>query len=193
MKKDWKYILNEFESYIGAFLFIGICILMSVQILSRYVAGHAITWAEELATLMFVPMIYCGFAAAVTHRKHISIEAVQYFVPFKVRKVMKIASSIVFLFFCIYMQGPLYRVIENLGNSVTDLLRIPKKYIYIEIPVILLLVAVRLIQDILRMWKEDESNLGKKKPDIDLDACEEEYRRRQEQRMKETMNGEGAK
>lgn len=90
MKKDWKYILNQFESYIGAALFIAICILMLVQIISRYLLGNAITWAEELATLMFVPMIYCGFASAVTNRKHISIEAVQFFAPFKVRKAMKI-------------------------------------------------------------------------------------------------------
>lgn len=180
MKKDWKYILNHFESYIGAVLFIAICVLMTVQVISRYLLGHAITWAEELATLMFVPMIYCGYAAAVTNRKHISIEAVQFFMPFKIRKGMKIASEIVFLFFCIYMQGPLFKVISNLGNSVTDLLRIPKKYIYVQIPILLLLVAIRIVQDIIRLWHEDESNLGKTKPTIDLEACEQEYLKRKE-------------
>lgn len=181
MKKyDWKWILNQFESYIGAILFIVICVLMMVQVISRYLLGNTITWAEELATLLFVPMIYCGFAAAVTNRKHISIEAVQFFAPFKIRKGMKIASEVVFLFFCIYMQVPLYKVISNLGGSVTDLLRIPKKYIYIEIPILLLLVAVRIVQDIIRLWHEDEDSLGKTKPTIDLDACEREYLERKQ-------------
>lgn len=175
MKKGWKYWLNNFEAYICAFLFIAICVLMFIQVVTRYIFGHAITWAEELATLMFVPMIYCGFASAVTERKHISVEAIQFFVPFKVRRIMKIASELVFFFFCLYMQKPLFKVIENLGNSVTDLLRIPKKYIYLEIPILLLLVAVRLVQDIIRMMHEDESNLGKTKPSVDLDACEREY------------------
>lgn len=180
MKKDWKYVLNQFESYIGAVLFIAICVLMLVQVISRYLLGNAITWAEELATVMFVPMIYCGFASAVTNRKHISIEAVQFFVPFKIRKAMKIASEAVFLFFCLYMQGPLFKVVRNLGNSVTDLLKLPKKYIYIEIPILLLLVAVRIVQDIIRLWHEDESNLGKTKPTIDLEACEREYLQKKE-------------
>jgi len=189
-KKGWKYILNEFESYLGAYLFIAICVLMTIQVISRYLLGHAITWAEELATLMFVPMIYCGFASAVTHRKHISIEAIQFFVPYKVRKVMMIASQIVFLFFCIYMQAPLYKVISNLGDSVTDLLRIPKKYIYIEIPVILLLVAIRIVQDIIRLWHEDESNLGQKKPTVDLDACEREYQAMKQAELETDKKGE---
>lgn len=187
MKKDWKFVLNQFESYIGAFLFLAICVLMLIQVISRYLLGRAITWAEELSTLMFVPMIYCGFASAVTNRKHISIEAVQFFVPFKVRKAMKIASEVVFLFFCLYMQGPLFKVVRNLGNSVTDLLKLPKKYIYIEIPILLLLVAVRIVQDIIRLWHEDESNLGKTKPTIDLEACEREYLQR-----KQAVDGESA-
>lgn len=185
MKKkiNWKWILNQFESYIAAFLFIFICVLMFLQVISRYVFKHAFTWAEELSTLAFVPMIYCGFASAVTNRKHITVEAVQFFVPFKVRKALKIISEFVFLFFCIYMQAPLYRVVDNLGNSVTDLLRIPKKYIYIEIPILLLLVAIRIIQNIIRLWHEDESNLGKSKPTIDLDACEREAAERQKKEL----------
>jgi len=178
-RANFKWVLNNFESYVGALLFIFVCALMFTQVISRYFFNHAITWAEELATLLFVPMVYCGYASAVTNRKHISVEAIQYFVPFKVRKIMKIASDVVFLFFCIYMQFPLSRVISNLGNSTTDLLQFRKKYIYITIPILLILVAIRLVQDILKLIKEDESTLGKTKPTIDLEACEEEYKDRQ--------------
>lgn len=180
MKKDWKYYLNHFESYIGAGLFIFICILMLVQVISRYVFGRAITWAEEAATIAFVPMVYCGYAAAVTDRKHVSVEAIQFFMPFKVRKVMKIVSQIIFLFFCIYMQGPLYNVINNLGDSVTDLMRIPKRNIYLTIPILLILVALRIVQDIIRLFKEDESSFGKSKPALDLESLEQEYLRKRQ-------------
>ncbi|MGE4485130.1 MAG: TRAP transporter small permease [Oscillospiraceae bacterium] len=173
-KTNWKYVLMQFESYIAAVIFIVICLLMLAQVVGRYVFNHSITWAEELSVLLFVPMIYCGFAAAVTNRKHICVEAVQAFVPFKVKKTLKITSEFIFLFFCIYMQKPLFGVIKNLGSSVTDLLRIPKIYVYIEIPILLILVAIRIVQNIVRLWHEDETNLGKTKPTIDLDVCERE-------------------
>ena len=177
-KIAWKDVLNNFEMYIAAILFAVIAVLLFVQVFSRYVLNHSFAWTEEMATLLFVPMIYCGISSAVTKRKHVNIEIVQEFVPFRIRKLLMILSNIIFLVFCIYIQFPLYRVIENLGTSVTDLLRIRKTYIYIWIPFLLLLTAVRIIQEIIRLWKEDETNLGYSKPAIDLDACEEEARRK---------------
>ena len=175
---NWKEILKNFETYIAAILFAIIAVLLTVQVFSRYVLNHSFAWTEELATLLFVPMIYCGIASAVTKRKHVSIEIVQQLVPFKVRKVLMILSQIIFLVFCVYIQFPLYKVISNLGDSVTDLLRIPKKTIYIWIPLLLILVGIGVIQDIICLWHEDKDNLGHSEPTIDLDACEEEARRR---------------
>ena len=130
---NWKEILKNFETYIAAILFAIIAVLLTVQVFSRYVLNHSFAWTEELATLLFVPMIYCGIASAVTKRKHVSIEIVQQLVPFKVRKVLMILSQIIFLVFCVYIQFPLYKVISNLGDSVTDLLRLSLIHIYREI------------------------------------------------------------
>ena len=163
--------------YLAGILFAIIGILLTVQVFSRYILNHSFAWTEELATLLFVPMIYCGIASAVTKRKHVSIEIVQQIVPYKIKKILMILSQIIFLIFCVYIQFPLYKVIDNLGNSVTDLLRIPKKYIYIWIPIILLLTGIRIIQDIIRLCHENEDNLGHKEPTIDLSACEEEARK----------------
>lgn len=35
---------------------------------------------------------------------------------------------------------------------------------------------IRLVQDTLRLYKEDKSNLGASKPAMDLDACEAIYK-----------------
>lgn len=175
---DWKEIGNQFELYMAAVLFAAIGVLLALQVFSRYVLNHSFSWAEELATLLFVPMIYCGISSAVTKRKHVSVEIVQQFVPFKIRKALMILSQIIFLIFCIYIQFPLYKVIDDLGASVTDLLRIPKRYIYIWIPILLLLTGVRIIQDIIKLWNESEENLGYSEPALDLDACEKIARER---------------
>lgn len=170
--------LNNFENYIAAVLFMFVCVLLMTQVVTRYVFNHAITWAEEVATMLFVPMIYCGVSGAVTHRKHISIDAVQSVVPFKVKKALCLFSDAVFLCFCFAVQKPFYNVIVSIQNSVYPLTQLQKKFIYWTIPILLLLTAVRIVQDMIRLWKEDEENLGKTKPTIDLDACEREARER---------------
>ncbi len=174
-KRDLKFYLNNFETYIAAVLYIFVCALLTTQVISRYLFNHSFTWTEELATLLFVPMIYCGVAAAVTRRQHISIEAVQSNVPFKARKALKIASNALFLFFCFWVQKPFFTVIEHLGDSVYPLLRLQKKYVYYTVPVLLVLTAFRILQDTIRLFKENEETLGQSKPTIDLDACEREY------------------
>ena len=74
---NWKEIGNQFELYAAAVLFAVIGVLLTIQVFSRYILNHSFSWAEELATLLFVPMIYCGIASAVTKRKHVSVEIVQ--------------------------------------------------------------------------------------------------------------------
>jgi C4-dicarboxylate transporter DctQ subunit len=176
-KKNNKliYILNHFEAYIAAALFIVICALMFVQVFTRYVFNSAITWTEELSTAMFVVLIYCAIAAAVTERKHIGIDILLTVVSFKTKKVLMILGNCVFIAFCIYVIKPFFKVIDALGASRTMLLHIPKKIIYITIPILLVLTCIRIIQDTIRILHEDEENLGKSVPVIDLDQYEREY------------------
>lgn len=175
MKKKILHILNYFEAYIAALAFGVMLILLTVQVISRYCFGHSITWTEELATVLYVVMIYCAISASVTKRKHLKIELIYELVPFKAKKVIMILGDLIFLFFCIYVQKPLWNWVNTLGFGRTSLLHIPKYLVYGVIPVCLLLTAVRIIQDIIATAKEDEQTLGASAPAIDLDACERQY------------------
>lgn len=188
MKKRLLYILNHFEAYIAAVAFGATLILLTVQVITRYVFNYSITWTEEAATALYVLMIYCAISASVTKRKHLRIELIYDLVPFKAKKVIMVIGDLIFLFFCIYTQFPLWKWVNTLGFGKTTLLRIPKYLIYGCIPVFLCLTAVRIIQNIVRTIKEDESNLGASTPAVDLDACEQEYL---ERKAKEEKNEEG--
>ena len=74
-KFNSKKFLNEFEIYLGTIVFLVLTALLTIQVISRYVFNSAITWAEELAVIMFVWLIYLGVAGAVTNRKHLKIDA----------------------------------------------------------------------------------------------------------------------
>lgn len=175
-KMSLKTFLNNIELYLGTICFIIITIMLTLQVISRYILRSSFTWMEEFATIMFVWMIYFGVSAAVTKRKHLRIDFILDMVPFKVKKAMLIISNIVFAVFNVYISTIMVDIINLMGNSKTTMLHWPQWLVYAIIPVSLILSVVRLVQDSIRLYKEDESNLGISKPSMDLDACEAIYR-----------------
>lgn len=171
-----KKFLSEFEIYLGAILFATMTVLLFVQVVSRYVLGHAITWTEELCTIFFVWMVYLGCASAVTRRKHICIDAFVSVVPFKVRKVLLIIDDLIFAAFSIYIIFPMATITKSYlaKNAVSSILRFPKALSFGMMPICFILIVIRIIPDIIRLWNEKEHELGKSVPTMDMEKLEAE-------------------
>lgn len=171
-----KKLLNNFETYAATVCFFILTILLTLQVVSRYVFRQSFTWMEELGTIIFVWMIYLGVSGAVTNRKHLRIDFVLDMMPFKIKRVFLIFSNVVFAAFNVYISFVMLNVMKLLGNSVTTMLRAQKAAVYSIIPFALILASIRLAQDTIRLSKESESELGASKPTLDLASCEREFR-----------------
>mgnify|MGYP000945999466 FL=1 len=171
-----KKLLNHFEVYAGAGIFIIMTILLFVQVVTRYCFGHAVTWAEEVATILFVWMVYLGVAAAVLSRKHLKIDAFVEMLPFKAKKTLLIISNVIFLAFSLYIIFPMMSLVNNYAakSATSPILKIPKALSYVVMPLCFLLTAIRLVQEIIRLSKEKEKERGVSKPIIDIAALEKE-------------------
>ena len=158
-----KKLLNHFEVYAGAGIFIIMTILLFVQVVTRYCFGHAVTWAEEVAT-------------AVLSRKHLKIDAFVEMLPFKAKKTLLIISNVIFLAFSLYIIFPMMSLVNNYAakSAASPILKIPKALSYVVMPLCFLLTAIRLVQEIIRLSKEKEKELGVSKPIIDIAALEKE-------------------
>ncbi len=174
-KFDLKTFLNNFEVYGATVCFFVLTILLTLQVLSRYVLHHSFTWMEELGTIMFVWMIYLGVSGAVTYRKHLRIDFLLDIMPFKVKRFFLIVSNLIFGAFNVYICFVMANVIKLMGKSVTTMLRVPKAAVYSIIPIALVLTVIRIVQDTVKLTRENAAELGASKPSLDLDACEREY------------------
>jgi len=177
MKKNFsKNIINNFEIYLGAVIFIIITILLSLQVISRYILRFSFAWTEELSCILFVWMIYLGISGAVMTRKHLRIDAFLNAMPYKIKKFILILDNFISMFFCAYICFPMMKIIGNLRKTgtVTAILRIPKVFTYSIIPICLTLTIIRFIQESITLAKENEETLGAAKPTIDMEALEKE-------------------
>lgn len=188
-KITWKEIFNEFEIYIGTVVFVVLTVLLAIQVVSRFLLNHAFTWAEELAVIMFVWLIYLGVAGAVTNRKHLRIDALINVMPFKAKRVLLILDNVITFGFCAYVIFPFSELIANLAGSSakTSLMRIPKAAVYSIVPVCLVLTCVRLCQDTVKLTREGEKELGTSKPTIDIEALEAQAQELKRQREEEKL------
>lgn len=185
-KSIWKDLFNNFEMYVGAVIFVILTVLLFLQVVSRYLLAQSFTWAEELGTILFVWMTYLGVASAVTHRKHLKIDAFLIAMPFKVRKALLIISNVIFFVFSLYIISPMMDLVYNFASkdATSSILLIPKALYYFVMPLCFGVTAFRLIQDTLRLFKEEEKELGASAPTIDMEALEAEAAEFRAQREK---------
>ena len=178
MKKNiLKEILNRFEVYLGTFFFIAMLILLTVQVVSRYVFNHSFVWTEEVAVICFVWMQYLGIVASVLDRKQLRIDFFIDYMPFKVKRVFLIIGNLFTMLFCGLIIKPMITVIQILirGNAATLLTQIPMSVVYAIMPFCMVLMIIRLVQETFILTKESEKELGAAKPTLDLSIYEQEY------------------
>lgn len=176
-EKTWgKELLMHFETYIGLFAFLYITVVLTVQIIGRYLFKVSWAWIEETSVIGYVILIYCGVSGAVTTRQNMRIDMVLTFVPFMTKKVMMILDTIIHAAFTAWLTYYLYQIILNMLmlNQVYSVTRMPRVYVYIFMAIMLILSVLRAIQEVIKLAKEKEHELGKAKPAFDLDAIWEE-------------------
>lgn len=176
-EKNWaKEMLMHFETYIGLITFLYITVILTVQVVGRYIFGHSWAWIEETSVIGFVIMIYCGVSGAVTTRQNMRIDMVLTIVPFMTKKVLMILDTIIHAVFSGWLAYYLYQIILNMLqlNQVYSITRLPRVSIYIFIGIMLVLSIIRSVQEIIKLAGEQKEELGKSKPSFDLDSIWEE-------------------
>jgi TRAP-type C4-dicarboxylate transport system permease small subunit len=71
-----KTLCKHFEEIVGSLLLVAVALITLFNVLSRYLFSHPLSWAEEVATYLFVWMAMIGAALAVKTRQHFVIEFV---------------------------------------------------------------------------------------------------------------------
>lgn len=87
-------------------LFILMIVLVSIQVLNRYVIQSSIPWTEEMTRISYILMIYVGSALAVIQNNHVRITVFEkHFSPMIRRFIWIVISLISSLFFVVVAFG----------------------------------------------------------------------------------------
>lgn len=146
-----KWLDDHIEEYALGILLIFMTIVMSIQVIARYVFGYSLTWSEEITRYMF---IWSGFLSiSFSYKKGIviKIEQVVSLLPKQIRKFISIIEKLVALVFFIYMVPFAYKFLQASIDSgqLSPAMRLPMYFIQIAPLVGFTLTAIRAAEGLV--------------------------------------------
>lgn len=153
-EKPW----NRIEEIIGMSLLAFILIILSYQIVLRFIFDASNSWSEELARYLFVWFVYMTASFAVFQWAHIRIEALIKIWPKFLRKYIAIVGASVFLVYSgiIFYYSAKYTMDLFMTSQVSMGMRIPMWTMYAAIPVSHGFWVIRLVQRFIRVIKNPD-------------------------------------
>lgn len=103
-------------------------VLVFGNVVLRYAFDSGITWAEEVARLMFVWLIFLGAILALRHHVHLGVEMLQAKLPRKARRFCAVLSHLLMLYaLWLFLDGSWNQTVIGLSTYST-VLRFPNAF-----------------------------------------------------------------
>ncbi len=130
--------------------------MLTMQVVSRYMFNRSISWGEELSIFGMVWLAYFGASYAVRQRRHIRITILTDAISLKARKIVEIICNFFFLAFDLFLVYGTWNmtVLSYQTNQIAAASGMPRWIAIAGMPLAFALLAVRLVQDTLALFRE---------------------------------------
>jgi TRAP-type C4-dicarboxylate transport system permease small subunit len=157
--KKLLYVIDRILYYFLAMLLVALVLLMSTNILFRFVFLLPIHWTEEISMLLFIWIVFMSSAVVQKRDGHVSIEIIYKNCPALARKIMKIAGQILVLFILVIMTVLSMKLVRFQYHSLTASLMLPYSVFSLTmlLSVILMLIYTTIsIMHNIRTFRENK-------------------------------------
>ena len=141
-KSTFKHILKNLDAVITGTTLVLCVVLVNLNVIMRYVLNSPIHGSEEVVTSLFVWTVFIGSAYAYRKHAHLGVDIVVNLLHGKTKKTVMLIVSILELMILIMLTIICSQYAYNLvffrgayKLAVTDVLRIPKIYTGIAVPI----------------------------------------------------------
>ncbi len=140
-----RLIAFPIEDWIGTALLAVILVVLSAEIVIRYVFGSSLFWYDELSRYCMVALTFLGCATGVRKRCHVRIDLIDLMLPEGWRRRLAIVVDALVLAYLLYIAYAAWKVAGILVTSPSAALGVPMGYVYMSIVLGFGLAALRLV------------------------------------------------
>jgi len=159
--------LSKFLAAIGAWAFFVVGLMLSYEVIARYLFNAPTKWAAELSTLLLVWGTFLAAAALLHNGHHIRISLVTEHLP---RMVQHRLDALIFLLvagFCgvvVWYGTPIAYDSYETGRTTGSMLNIPTFWTELSVPVGFALLGVQALIETIRALGRGENDTPSPKP-----------------------------
>lgn len=149
---------RSLEEWLGVGLMTLVLVLLSAQVIGRYVLGWSFAWIEEVSRFAFVWAVYFGFVIAAEKDRHIRVSVQISMLSPRMQKIALTFADMIWLIFnaIVIWFGVIY--INDMFSfpMVSQTTGINIAWVQMIVPLGFFLLSIRVIQVMIRRWKYDE-------------------------------------
>ncbi|MET3506685.1 TRAP transporter small permease [Halalkalibacter oceani] len=124
--------LEKATDFFMLLMIIGIVIVVTLQVVFRYVFNISTPWTQDIARFMFIYLTYIGGALAIKERTHISIDVLVDRLPRMLRLIVSLGVQIgIMLFLIVLLQGSWFMVQSSWDVSSAGMRWFSMSYVYL--------------------------------------------------------------
>jgi TRAP-type C4-dicarboxylate transport system permease small subunit len=151
-----RYFDEKLEEILILVLLTGVIALVAIELIRRVVFSNSTDWGVRIATYIYVWVSWIGASYAIKKRLHLKIEIVQSRLPRTIRYLVITVSNLLFAALIGMIAYYLIDVIQvqyETGSTMFGVPTIKKWYLYSAVPPALVLMIVRLFQNVVEDTK----------------------------------------
>ncbi len=148
-----KRTLDNVEEAIAAALVVAICLIVGAEVVLRYILTQPLSWTEELATILFVWISMLGSSIALKRGEHFAVELLRPNLGPAGRRLLQTLVLLIVAGFCIYLTIYGWQFVRRNWQVHTPALEWSRAVPYSAIPVGGLLMLIRSLQALARLWR----------------------------------------
>ncbi|KPQ26723.1 MULTISPECIES: TRAP transporter small permease [unclassified Halomonas] len=143
----FRWLTLGMEYLIGAIL-VALIVAVSCNVIGRAVFNHSLPWADELARMLFIWLVFVGAAAAFARYEHIAVDALVRRLPMRFAHVLYFIQHLIITgLMGVMLVGGFHVMASSTGRSA--ILGVPSSLVSLSLVLCVLFIAV---VSIWRMW-----------------------------------------
>lgn len=151
-----KWFFDNFEEVTGACLLFSMALLAFINVITRYLIKYSFAPTEELEVSSMVYLTMLGASAAFKKDLHLKLMFLETRVKEKTKKYLNIFSLVIsLLLFTIIGFLSYFHLRDEIDLEITtEALNIPEWIYVLAIPSGSILINIRIIQKLIKLFKE---------------------------------------
>ncbi|MBO5069958.1 MAG: TRAP transporter small permease [Roseburia sp.] len=133
-----------------------ILILMTLQIVMRYVFNNPLKWTDELSRMSMVWMTFLGSVVAFREKAHICVDLITSHFPRRLNRIVALMTDLICIgFLCVLIVMGIKYVQMNI-NTVSLVTGISKGRTYMIIPISSAWMIIYIVRNMVERYKGDK-------------------------------------